>query len=313
MTAGKSVLARASWVSQGGSVVLWVLLGCFGGPVAPGRAAVLADSVADWQSAAANDGVVDQNEFGWQYGYISNFLGNEGIFFGWHQSPFYWEASSGINIFWPPGQAPPDIVWGQGGDSTGCRPAMVWVDGGYPWSGNATDRWAAVRRWTSHYTGKVQISGEIGRYFDRSIVTGWDVEFQVAVNANMLGAPPVYRKTIAWDDTARYSYFIDKVPVKAGDTVNFLIIPLDWNAANSQMKMTAMIVETSGEPLGDLDTDNAVVLRDFSLLAAHWSRADCSAPGWCGGADFDHDGRVGAADLALFTAHWLETTPADGP
>ena len=311
MIAGTSVLDRVARRLRAGPALVLVLSWGFFGLATPGRAAVLADSVADWQAAAANDGVVDQNEFGWQYGYISNFLGNEGIFFGWHQSPFYWEASSGINIFWPPGQRPPDIVWGQGGDSTGCRPAMVWVDGGYPWSGNATDRWAAVKRWTSDYTGKVQISGEIGRYFDRSVVTGWDIEFQVAVNANMLGSPTVYRRTIAWDDTARYSYSIDKIPVKAGDTVNFLIIPLDWNAANSQMRMTAAIAETSGEPLGDLDIDNTVILTDFSLLAAQWGRMDCSAPAWCGGADFDHSGSVDAADLALFAAHWLETTPAN--
>ena len=148
---------------------------------------ILADSVADWQAAKANDGVVSQGEFNWEYGYISTFTGAGGVFYGWHQNFFYWESLSGINIYWPKGQISPDIAWGEGGDTTGCRPPMSWMDGGYPWAGSDTDKWASVRRWTSNYTGMVRISGQIGRYFDTSIVTGWDIDFSVALNADMPG------------------------------------------------------------------------------------------------------------------------------
>jgi len=206
------------------------------------NAQVFADSVADWQAAVADDGIVSQGEFNWEYGYISNFTGAGGVFFGWHQNSFYWESSSGIEIFWPAEVAPPDIAWGEGGDATGCRPPMSWMDGGYPWAGSDTDKWAAVRRWTSDYTGLIKISGNIGRYFDTSVVIGWDIDFSVAINADMPGTPIIYTKHITWNDTTYYSYLIDKIPIEAGDTVNFILNADSWNANNSYMKMTATIV-----------------------------------------------------------------------
>jgi len=272
------------------------------------NAGVLADSVADWQAAVADDGVVSQGEFNWEYGYISSYTGAGGAFYGWHQNFFYWESSSGINIFWPAGEVPPDIAWGEGGDTTGCRPPMSWIDGGYPWAGSDTDKWAAVRRWTSNYTGLIKISGNIGRYFDTSVVTGWDIDFSVAINANMPGAPVIYTKHITWDDTAYYTYLIDKVPIEAGDTVTFIINAASWNANNSYMKMTATIATTSPEPIGDLNLDHYVNMTDFSLFASQWSQTDCIAKNWCGGADFDHSNYVNMADLAVFVSHWLEFT-----
>ncbi|MHC4616856.1 MAG: hypothetical protein ACYTEQ_03790 [Planctomycetota bacterium] len=202
---------------------------------------VLADSVADWQDSVADDGLVSQAELGWEYGYISTFTGGGGVFYGWHQSPFYWESSTGIDISWPADGPPPDIVWGWGGDTTGCRPPMSWVDGAYPWAGGDTNKWAAVRRWTSDYTGLVKISGSIGRYFDTSVVIGWDVDFSVAINADMPGTPVIYTQHIAWNDTTLHPYLIDNVPIEAGDTIAFIINATSSNANNSYVKMTSTI------------------------------------------------------------------------
>ena len=80
----------------------------------------------------------------------------------------------------------PDTAWEEGGNTTGCRPPMSWMDGGYPRDGSETDKLASVRRWTSNYTGIVKISGQIGRYFGTSIIMGWDIDFLVAFNADML-------------------------------------------------------------------------------------------------------------------------------
>jgi hypothetical protein len=269
------------------------------------NAQVLADSVADWQAAEANDtndGIVSQGEFNWEYGYISTYTGGGGEFYGWHQNPFFWESSRGIIIYWPIGQDPPNIAWGEGGDSTGCRPPMSWIDGGYPWAGSDTDKWASVRRWTSDYTGRVKITGQIGRYFDTSVITGWDIDFSVALNADFPGTPAIYTKQIAWDDTTVYSFVIDNVMINAGDTINFIINAASWNANNSHMKMTATISCLDG----DLNCDDNVDMLDYSLFTSKWPQTDCVAGDWCGGADFDHSGEVNYLDLAVFVLHWLE-------
>ena len=57
-------------------------------------------------------------------------------------------------------------------------------------------------------------------------------------------------------------------------------------------------------PTGDLNTDCWVTLLDFALLAAVWRVANCQAPDWCGGADFDENGTVDAADQTILTNNW---------
>lgn len=59
-------------------------------------------------------------------------------------------------------------------------------------------------------------------------------------------------------------------------------------------------------PVGDLNFDYNVNMTDFSLFALQWSRTDCIAEDWCGGADFDHSGEVNFVDLAAFVMHWLK-------
>jgi hypothetical protein len=67
------------------------------------KEAMLADSQADWLASLGNDGLVVQGELGWEYGYISNYTGMGGVYYGWHTSFFYWDSGSGIKITWPTG------------------------------------------------------------------------------------------------------------------------------------------------------------------------------------------------------------------
>ncbi|MBN1817899.1 MAG: hypothetical protein JW828_11100 [Sedimentisphaerales bacterium] len=264
--------------------------------------------MADWQASLLDDGIVSQDELNWQYGYISNYTGMNGMYFGWHESFFFWDAASGIKISWPSGQIPPSETWGEGGDTTGSRPPMSWSDGCYAWADGVANQYAATRCWTSDYTGPVRISGKVGRYFDRSVVTGYDVVFQVMVNAATLMDPALYSLTIVSTDTVLHEFTIDNVSLQAGDKVFFLVNATNWNASNSYMKLAVTISEAAPDPFGDLDLDRGVSLRDFALFENHWRQTGCLPDSWCGGADLNRDGVVDTGDLQAMTAHWAQKT-----
>ena len=274
--------------------------------------AILADSVNDWQTAFTNDGTLNQGEFGWEYGYISNFTGSDGEFYGWHQSTFYWEKGSDIKIFWPEGQTPPDVTWGQGGDSTGSRPPMCWADGAYSWAGDMNNQWAATRRWVSDYTGTIDITGKVGRHYDPYTVLGWDVMFVVAINAQTLYSPAIHTRTLVWDDAGLYDIFISNIPVKQGDTVDFLCIPLTGNSHNGYIKTKMIISEHEPLPSSDLNDDGIVNLKDFVIFASFWQSNDCGNSNWCGGTDFNQDSRTDYVDLTIFAYNWLNPTLPKG-
>ncbi len=277
------------------------------------QSATLADSVNDWQAAFTNDGVLNQGEFGWEYGYISNFTGMNGAYFGWHRSFFYWQKDSGISIFWPAGYVPPDVAWGEGGDSTGSRPPMHWVDGAYPWAGGAIyNRWATVRRWPSHYTGAVDIPGTVGRYFDPLELLGWDILFVISVNALTLDSPAIYSRYLAWNDSGLYNFYIPAVPLKEGYTVDFLCIPVTGNANRSYIGMTAAIDVSTEFSGSDLNGDGTVNVRDLSGFSAHWLSENCGDSNWCGQTDLNHDWKTDMADLVLFASDWLGRTYPKG-
>jgi hypothetical protein len=271
----------------------------------PAHGAIHADSVNDWQIAYTNDGLLEQGELGWEYGYISNFSGTGGIYLGWHRSVLYWEQNSGINIFWPNGQTSPDVAWGEGGDSTGCRPPMHWSDGAYSWAGEMTNRWAATRRWGSDYTGAVDISGTVSRYFDPAIIMGWDVLFVVAINAQTLDSPPIYSRLLAWNDTGVYPFLVPSVPIKQGDTVNFLFIPLSLNASNGYIRLAAVIADPVELPSCDLNGNGVVDMKDFLIVAAYWQNQDCGDSNWCQQADLNYDWNVDLMDLSKLMSDWL--------
>lgn len=271
-------------------------------------AAVLADSVNDWNTAYLNDGILSQGELGWEYGYISNFTGTGGIFFGWHQNFFYWDQAGGVDIYWPAGTVPPEVVWGEGGDSTGCRPPMNWVDGFYPWAGDLTNRWAATRRWTSNYTGAVDITGRVGRYFDPAQLLSWDILFVAAVNAQTLDAPAVYSRYLAWNDGGQYNFLIPAVPIKQGDTVNFMCIPVYANANNAYIRLQATIRQSTELRTCDLNGDGSVDMADFLFFASYWQNNDCGTQDWCGQTDFNYDWKTDLADLSMLASDWLLQT-----
>ncbi|MEN6308928.1 MAG: hypothetical protein ABFD91_14360 [Anaerohalosphaeraceae bacterium] len=277
------------------------------------QGAILADSVNDWQTAFTNDGTLNQGELGWEYGYISNFTGMNGVYYGWHQSFFYWQKDSGIVIFWPAGQIPPDVAWGEGGDSTGCRPPMHWVDGAYPWAGgDINNRWAAARRWVSNYTGAMDITGIVSRYFDPLQLLGWDILFVVAINAKTIDAPAIYTRYLAWNDANTYNFIIPAVPLKQGDTVDFLYIPITGNANRSYIRMNAVIRESTDYQGCDLDGNGIVNLNDFISFSSYWQNGDCGNSNWCGRTDLNFDWKTDMIDLSIFASEWLRRTSPRG-
>ncbi len=290
----------------------WILVSVMGLSAWCKGAGILADSVLDWEQSLLDDGRVTQGEFGWEYGYISNYAGMDGIYFGWHPGSFYWRNNSGIIIYWPDGQTPPDEAWGIGGDSSGCRPPMNWKDGVYPWADAGSDHWAAARRWTSDYAGYVGISGTVGRYFPLSLLTGWDVTFFVAVNAATLADPVIYRLEIPWNDETQHAYTIRDIRVKPGDTISFYVNAQSWNANKSYIRLTAVISEAPFLT-GDINQDLYVGFGDYSILASEWRRTGCDMPDFCGGADLDRNGQVDLSDLAILAGLWMECNDPNPP
>ena len=61
-------------------------------------------------------------------------------------------------------------------------------------------------------------------------------------------------------------------------------------------------------PIGDLDHDCDVDLRDVSIFSDHWLAAPCSAPNSCDGVDLDQSGTVDLGDFTDFAATWLDCT-----
>ncbi|MBN1764974.1 MAG: hypothetical protein JW860_06925 [Sedimentisphaerales bacterium] len=61
-----------------------------------------------------------------------------------------------------------------------------------------------------------------------------------------------------------------------------------------------------GQTAGDLDGDDIVWMKDFTIIAEQWLRSDCDDPNWCEGADIDLDGVVDPNDLVVLTSNWLE-------
>ena len=56
----------------------------------------------------------------------------------------------------------------------------------------------------------------------------------------------------------------------------------------------------------DINSDGKVDLNDVAVLSVWWDDENaCSAPGWCGRADFDMSGTVDMFDLAYFAENWL--------
>ena len=55
----------------------------------------------------------------------------------------------------------------------------------------------------------------------------------------------------------------------------------------------------------DLNGNGLVDLEDMAILASQWFNADCTAQGWCAGADLDRDSHISTADIRGFANDWL--------
>jgi hypothetical protein len=127
------------------------------------------------------------------------------------------------------------------------------------------------------------VSGQIGRYFDRTIVTGYDVIFRVQINSGYLEDIPLYSRYIAFDDTILYSFVIENLPLRAGDRIYFLVNAAGWNANNSWMKMVVQVESPSGvspqmiqfiinHPGSLIDPDNCGELLIDPYFDPEWSQ-----------------------------------------
>ncbi|MCP4707960.1 MAG: hypothetical protein GY869_05000, partial [Planctomycetes bacterium] len=57
---------------------------------------------------------------------------------------------------------------------------------------------------------------------------------------------------------------------------------------------------------GDFEPDEDIDMFDFAAFSSQPRSSPCSAPLWCGGADFDMNGEVNLNDIAIFGHHWLK-------
>lgn len=102
-----------------------------------------------------------------------------------------------------------------------------------------------------------------------------------------------------------------------------IIEPLPWDRDNNPrfrddlMKANTGYAGSTGLPIVDMGAyewhhpcdiyvDGHINLRDYAILAAHWSETAC---GYCFGADLTGDGNVNLADLVIFVSHWAEINP----
>ncbi|MBM4104538.1 MAG: hypothetical protein FJ263_10945 [Planctomycetes bacterium] len=58
---------------------------------------------------------------------------------------------------------------------------------------------------------------------------------------------------------------------------------------------------------GDISNDNAVNMKDLSLISTHWQQTGCNKNNtWCSRTDLDCSGTVDITDLRAFCLYWLQ-------
>jgi len=65
---------------------------------------------------------------------------------------------------------------------------------------------------------------------------------------------------------------------------------------------------TNGEQFYGVDTIMVIGGRHeyLSALSYYWLQADCNGPDWCGGLDLDLNNQVDFKDFSLMALHWLD-------
>jgi len=62
-------------------------------------------------------------------------------------------------------------------------------------------------------------------------------------------------------------------------------------------------------PVGDINGDWFVTLRDLKILASRWLDDQCQAPDWCGNADIDQDSNINLVDFSLMAPQYVTPKP----
>ena len=97
------------------------------------------------------------------------------------------------------------------------------------------------------------------------------------------------------------------VPVLAGETLTFELFASeedwagDYEGYDREFEFRMILRGPA-----NFDGKGAVDFRDYAIFALRWLDTGCSAPNWCGKADFNKSGDVNWPDLKIFTDHWLE-------
>lgn len=78
----------------------------------------------------------------------------------------------------------------------------------------------------------------------------------------------------------------------------------DWSSYKLKYTSTKVSFFTQ-QPVGDLNDDGAVDMKDLSLLSAYWKKTSAQA-GWKAQYDLQPNGVIDLGDLAAMAQHWLE-------
>jgi probable HAF family extracellular repeat protein len=124
-------------------------------------------------------------------------------------------------------------------------------------------------------------------------------------------------RSIWADDSAKGCLWVDGQIININD---LLYTDLDWTITRARsLSNNGQVVGTGVlnggayaillTPVGHLDYDNDVDLKDFAIFSSLWGRSDCNdLNNWCGNADISRNGKVYLPDLGKLTEHWLEGT-----
>jgi len=186
---------------------------------------VLADSVLDF--------TLEQDKYGWSYGYDAGSIDTFTRF----------SYTSTIRNYMPPSMdawqcwAIDDMQWTQ-----------IFQFGAHP-NGTTTNTPSkprlqrAVRRWTSTYAGPVVIAGEIAK-IDVSTkgVPSNGIDAFVFVDGNQ-----AYTTFIAGDDSGGRAYQLPITTLQVGSTVDFVLDPHDGHDSRDLTRFTAVIARAETE------------------------------------------------------------------
>ena len=121
-----------------------------------------------------------------------------------------------------------------------------------------------------------------------------------------LSDPDRYRSVMAYSPGIRINHFSNPDVTHAGYATG---VPLGLsNEAHNALSINnaAYTVANWRQSVfaADINGDNDINYKDFSLFAIEWLNSGCVAPDWCNGADITKNGDVGIADLLEIALDW---------